>query len=92
MLTKIKNLFLFFNGPYYDLGESVVVINGQWLRLPRKIKAIGWNNTGGYFFYGLDGLKNEVFKETDIRPAAHMRKVLFFEKDATRRRVNDTAT
>lgn len=69
LLKEIKKSWKFHQGPRYELGDQVLIMEGGWLKLPRKIAAIGWNNKGGYFFYALKGVNDALFRDVDIMPA-----------------------
>lgn len=66
-IQKLTKWWKYQVGPKYEIGDQVFSIENGWLKLPRKISAIGWNNAGeGTFFYSLTGIKNEVFVEQNL--------------------------
>jgi hypothetical protein len=50
----------------FSVGQSVVILDSSYLKLPRKITIIGWNNAESTFFYGVEGMKNTLFLQKEL--------------------------
>lgn len=69
VLKELKKSWTFHKGARYEVGDQVLIMYGGWLKLPRKIAVIGWNNHGGYYFYALKGVNDALFRDSDLMPA-----------------------
>lgn len=65
-LEQLKKYWKFHQGPQFEIGDRVLLTDTTFLKLPRKIAAIGWNNTDGYYFYAIAGIKNQLFIDSDL--------------------------
>lgn len=66
MLENFYKKLTWLTGPKFEVGEKVIVLDGKTLKIPREVKVIGWNEGGGHFFYALEGIKDELFKESTL--------------------------
>lgn len=65
-LAGMKKRWAFMQGPAFDCGEKVLIVKDNWLKLPRKVSKIGWNETTGFYFFALEGIKAELFKTDQL--------------------------
>ena len=67
MLENIKKRLKFFRGPLYLKNDRVLITESKgFLKLTRLIDRIGWNPAGGFFFYSLHGIKDQLFREDEL--------------------------
>lgn len=81
MLENLKKFLKFHQGSEFDVGDRVIILDKEILRLPRKIAAIGWNNTGGHYFYAVSGVKDRLFLSSDLLDYAYHRGPIGWKKD-----------
>lgn len=81
MIEQLKKYWKFQQGPHFEIGERVSIMDGIWLKLPRKVVAIGWNNTKGEYFYALTGITDKLFLQKDLIDFNYMRGPLWSKKE-----------